>query len=85
MKGEDPTNAIFYDATTCSCYVFSTYCTKDETTNMFDTFEECKTACPITEESCGVRTIVPKRPRRGFLSNESIVNKADDGHHLNIT
>lgn len=66
-KNEDPKNAIFYDATTCTCYVFSTYCIKAESTNMFDTFEECRTACPVTEESCGVRTAIPKRPRRSWF------------------
>lgn len=48
-KDENPKNFIYYDKTTCTCVVFSTYCKKAEEQNIFETFDECRAVCQIDE------------------------------------
>ncbi|XP_031631654.1 spondin-1-like isoform X2 [Contarinia nasturtii] len=53
-RDENKRNLIFYNATNCVCSVFTTNCTKQESTNIFESIEECKDACPedLTNGDC---------------------------------
>lgn len=55
-----PTNMIYYDASSCTCMVFTTYCVKEERKNIFETFKECTTACQLGEDFCK-RRLSPRR------------------------
>lgn len=61
-RTELSSNYIFYDAASCACSVFTTNCLKDEGTNMFETFEECWTACPEELENCSGGGEATERP-----------------------
>lgn len=63
-RQENATNFIYYDAGTCICTVFTTYCSKGDDMNIFETFDECREACQIDEDNCSVsRSPNRRRPR----------------------
>lgn len=84
------TNAIFYNATTCTCVVFATECIKnedDDSLNMFYSFKECQEKCPKTEDECNEsfnfneRPRNQKRPRGRSIPNKYVENIENNEFH----